>query len=80
MCIAVWSYLHYLKKRPVKYRHGLPMLLGEFEQLTLLRLILEHSGIYLHELQEKLLQMFGVTVSVCRPSVEFEHSSSWDVV
>ena len=34
-------------------------------QLTLLRLILEHiyTGIYLHELQDKLYDIFGMIVS-----------------
>ena len=50
--------------KPVKYLYGLPMLLGKLEQLTLLRLLLEHPGIYLNEMQEKLLQMFGVTVNM----------------
>ena len=55
--------------KPVKYHHGPAMLLGEFEQLTLLQVILEDPGIYLHELQEKLLQMFGITMrvsTICR--------------
>ena len=50
-------------------RSGPPKLLGDFEQLVLLGIILENTGIYLHKIQEKLLVMFGVTVSaatVCR--------------
>ena len=39
-------------------------LFGEYEQLTLLRLILENPGIYLHEIQQQLFHMFGVDVSV----------------
>ena len=44
--------------------HGPQKLLGDFEQLVLLRIILENTGIYLHEIQAKLVTMFGVTVSV----------------
>lgn len=55
--------------QPVSHRHGPPKLLGDFEQLVLLRLVLENPGIYLHELQTKLWVMFEVTVSaatICR--------------
>ena len=44
-------------------------LLGDFEQLQLLHLIIRHPGIYLHELQDKLREAFGVTVqssTICR--------------
>lgn len=50
-------------------RSGPPKLLGEFEQLVLLRIIAENTGIYLHEIQAKLQTMFGVAVSpstICR--------------
>ena len=50
-------------------RHGPLPLLGEFEQMLLLRLILENPGIYLCEIQEKIMQMFGVYVcisTICR--------------
>lgn len=47
---------------PAAHRHGPQRLLGDFEQLILLKLILESPGIYLHEIQAKLLCMFGVTV------------------
>ena len=40
------------------------MLMGDFEQVTLLRLILENPGIYLEELLDHLLGIFGVLVSV----------------
>ena len=50
--------------KPATYHHGPSLLLGDFEQLTLLRLILEHPGIYLHELQERLQSMFSMRVSV----------------
>ena len=36
--------------------------MGDFEQLTLLRL--ENPGIYLQELQDELLDIFGVLISV----------------
>ena len=48
---------------PAAHRHGPQKLLGDFEQLTLLRLILESPGIYLYEAQARFLRMFGVTVS-----------------
>jgi len=50
-------------------KNGPERLLGEFEQLTLLRLILANPGIYLHEVKGELLNMFGVSVSeatICR--------------
>ena len=49
---------------PKKQHHGPPKLLGDFEQLVLLRIIFENTGMYLHEIQAKLLAAFGVTVSV----------------
>ena len=36
--------------------HGPQKLLGDFEQLVLLRIILENTGIYLHEFKQNLLQ------------------------
>lgn len=44
--------------------HGPSKLLGDHEQLVLLRLTLTNPGIYLHELQSELLKKFGVTISV----------------
>lgn len=38
--------------------------MGDFEQITLLKLILDHPGIYLHEIQNKLQNQFGVEISV----------------
>ena len=38
------------------------MLMGDFEQITLLRLILENPGIYLDELQDRLLVIFGAVL------------------
>jgi transposase len=48
----------------VQVSHGPKPLLGEFEQLALLELILRHPGIYLKEIQNKLESTFGVTISV----------------
>ena len=65
---TVWRYLSLFKRtgdvQPQKRRNGPRMLMGDFEQVTLLRLILENPGIYLQELQDKLLRIFGVLVSV----------------
>lgn len=76
MCVSERSVRRYLRLfnqtgdvEPKLQRHGPPLLIGEFEQLTLLRLILENKGIYLHELQDELYDMFGVSVSpstICR--------------
>ena len=44
--------------------NGPKRLLGDFEQVILLRLILAYPGIYLHELQSELRKVFGVTVSL----------------
>ena len=55
--------------KPKSHRHGPPKLLGDYEQLLLLRLILSHPGIYLHEIQAKLTAILGVTASpatICR--------------
>ena len=38
--------------------------MGEFEQITLLRLVLANPGIYLQELQDELYDIFGALVSV----------------
>ena len=45
--------------------HGPKPLLDEFEQLTLLQIILKHPGIYLKEIQERLESIFGVRVALC---------------
>ena len=50
--------------KPRTYRHGPTRLLDDFEQLKLLQLIIQYPGIYLHELQEKLMVYFGVSVGV----------------
>ena len=49
--------------------HGPRRILGDLEQLTLLRIILENHGIYLYEIQTKLESLFGARVStatICR--------------
>ena len=49
--------------------HGPKLLLGEFEQLTLLRIISEQPGIYLKEVQTKLVHVYGTCISlstICR--------------
>ena len=46
--------------QPIKGYYGRQPLFGDYEQLTLLRLILENTGIFLHEIQEKLHEEFGV--------------------
>ena len=40
----------------------LKKLLGDYEQLILLRMILTRPGIYLHELQTSLQEKFGVVI------------------
>lgn len=50
--------------KPKSAHHGPKKLLGEFEQLTLLQLILEHPGIYLCKIQAELNGIFGVQVSI----------------
>ena len=55
--------------KPKSYRHGPPKLMGDYEQLLLLRLILSYPGIYLHEIQTKLTATLGVVISpaiICR--------------
>ena len=41
-------------------------LLGDYEQLILLQMIMVRPGIYLLELQKKLFMKFGMLVSVLR--------------
>ncbi len=71
VCVSERSVRRYITQfqqtgdvQPVPHRHGPPKLLGDFEQVVLLRLVLESPGIYLHEVEAKLLAMFGVSVSV----------------
>jgi len=44
--------------------HGPLPLLGDYEQIVLLQLILESPGLYLHEIQELLQEKLGVWVHV----------------
>ena len=44
-------------------------MLGELEQIILLRIILSNPGIYLNEVQSKLFDKFGFTIS-CSNYVE----------
>lgn len=46
-----------------KQRHGPQKLLGEYERLVLLELILGNPGIYLREVREKLALKFGTVIS-----------------
>ena len=39
-------------------------LLGDFEEIMILRMITDFPGIYLHEMQEKLFTRFGMSISV----------------
>ena len=62
---TVWRYISLFKQtgdiQPIPRRNGPRMLMGDFEQITLLRVI---PGIYLQEIQDGLLHIFGVPVSV----------------
>ena len=40
------------------------LLLGEFEQIMLFRIILDKPGIYLSEIQDELMRIFGIYVCV----------------
>ena len=50
--------------QPKEHRNGPQPLLGEFEQLILVRLLSENASIYLYEVKHELELMFGVSVSV----------------
>ena len=53
----------------MSYRHGPKKLLGDLEQLFLLRVILNNPGIYLCEMEQKILDKFGAVVNfstICR--------------
>lgn len=55
--------------KPTNYRHGPLKMLGELEQIVLLRIITSNPGIYLSEVESKLYDKFGVHVSlstICR--------------
>ena len=65
---SIWRYIALFEEtgdvKPAFYRHGPPRLLGEYEQLIVLQLIIQHSGIYLYELQERLMEHYSVRVGV----------------
>ena len=65
---SVYRYIELFQQtgdvKPRSYRHGPPKLLGDLEQLVLLRLTLTNPGIYLGEIQARLVSKFGVTVNV----------------
>ena len=50
--------------KPKTYRNGPPKLLGDVEQLFLLRMILSQPGVYLSEIRAKLVAKYGVPVDV----------------
>ena len=55
--------------KPKSYRHGPPKLLGDMEQLFLLRMILTYPCIFLSEMRAKLISKFGVSMdiaTICR--------------
>ena len=54
-------------------RNGPSKLIGELEQVVLLRLILENPGIYLLELQNELLKIFGVSISVATICIKLKY-------
>ena len=66
---TVWHYISLFRctgdVQPRKRRNGPKMLMGDFEQITLLRLILENPGIYLQALQDYLLGILGILVFFC---------------
>ena len=76
LCICQKTVKRYLSSftltgdvEPAAQRHGATTLLGNFEELVLFRLITDFPGIYLHELQAKFVDRFGVDVSaatICR--------------
>ena len=49
--------------QPKARRYGPQRLLSEYEQLILLRIIVENPGIYLHEIKLKCLDLCGVDIS-----------------
>jgi len=55
--------------KPVSCRNGPQRLLGDLEHLHLFQLILHNPSIYLHELQHRLQEAYGVRVhvsTICR--------------
>ena len=76
LCISKRSVYRYLNRferngdiKPNIYQHGPSKLLGELEQVILLRIITSNPGIYLSEVESKLFEKFGVHISlstICR--------------
>ena len=63
------TFQHTGKVQPKPRRSGPQKLMGEYEQLLLLQIIIRNPGNYLHEMQERLYERLGVTVSsstLCR--------------
>ena len=59
------------KVKPKKQRHGPPKLLGDFEPLALLRIIIfESTGIYLHLGFKQSYWLRLVSLSVLQPYAE----------
>ena len=57
---ATWSFFYQVGDvKPQPRKNGPDRLLGEFEQVVLLMLVLETLGVCLHELRTKLLKHFG---------------------
>ena len=55
--------------KPKERKNGPPKLLGEVEQVILLRLIIQNPGIYLREIQVRFHLAYGMRVSaatICR--------------
>lgn len=76
LCVSMSTVYRYLNKfqhtgdvKPIDHHHGPSRLLGDLEQIVLLRIILSKPGIYLSEVQSQLHANFGVQVSlstICR--------------
>ena len=58
--VSVRRYINLFKRtgdvQPKKQQHGPPQLLGDFERLVLLELILKNPGIYLSEIQQFVVE------------------------
>ena len=70
---TVWRYTSLFQRTgdiQVRQRRNRPRcLMSEYEQVVLLRMILENRGIYLHEVKAKFLYTFGISASVYLPYV-----------
>jgi len=69
-CISKQTIRRYIRKfkqtgevKPSDYRHGPCKMLNNHEQLALLRII-QYPGLYLHEIQSRLLNDVGKSVSI----------------